>query len=546
MGTRTKYFWLLVLVLIIASFFRLYHLTTVPPGLYPDEAIGGNQGLEAVRTGHFKLFYPENNGRAGLFINIQGVSAALLGATEPWALRVPSALLGILTVLGLYFLAKELFRESSTNGESFTNERIRKFGTNSLFADNVALLAAFFLATSFWHINFSRIGFDGIMAPFFLVWSVYLLVKALNSPNSRFCFLFSIFSGLIYGLGFHSYIAYRVTPVLILFILAYYIQTRWNDPVLRKKILLSAFCFLVASFLAALPIGIYFLTHPGDLTNRTSQISVFASAHPVKDLARNILKTLAMFNFTGDGNWRHNYPAKPELFWPVGMLFIIGIALGIKTLLQNLRFRAALRPNGHGSLRSSESEAEAQAKIRAGDLSGSENASFAFLFLWFALGAAPAVFSNDGIPHALRSILVIIPAMIFAAIGGITLYDFLKKRIKSFWLPAAAIIFLLLLATEAYTTYFAAWAKNSNTSGAFNADYVELGKVLNQLPQRTPKYVVVDAGGVIVNGIPMPAQTVMFVTDTYTPGNQAAKNIHYVLPNQENSIPKGAEIFYIR
>ncbi len=115
----------LIVILSIAGFLRLYQITTVPPGLYPDEAIGGNQGLEAFRTGNFKLFYPENNGRSGLFINLQGLSAGVLGANspsqilqgktwegKPWTLRFPSAILGILTVLGLYFLAKELFEDA--------------------------------------------------------------------------------------------------------------------------------------------------------------------------------------------------------------------------------------------------------------------------------------------------------------------------------------------------------------------------------------------------------------------------------------------------
>ncbi len=533
---KSKHLWLLLLILSIAGFLRLYQITTTPAGLYPDEAIGGNQGLRALRTGGFsaqggpasgwKLFYPENNGRSGLFINLQGLSAGMLGANspsqisrgetwegKPWTLRFPSAILGILTVLGLYFLAKELFSE------------------------RIGLLSAFLLATSFWHINFSRIGFDGIMAPFFLVWSVYFLLKAFRSKSSTSYKLYAVCSGIIYGLGFHSYIAYRVTPVLILFILFSYWRKSGKENLpasadlpageagatsgRRKQFFIVAGCFLLAAFIAALPMGIYFLTHPGDFSNRTSQISVFGSAHPLTDLAGNILKTLAMFNFVGDGNWRHNYSGRPQLFWPVGILFVVGIISGIKSIWQNFRSRAAVNSG--------------------------ENKTFAFLllFLWFALGAAPAVFSNDGIPHALRSILMAPPVFIFGGVGGIAAYDFLKRRITSFWLPLASIIFLLLFAFEAYNTYFVLWAKNPNVSSAFSADYAELGRTLNELPANVQKYVVVKAGGVLVNGIPMPAQTVMFITDTFTEENQKAKNIYYVLPDQESSIPSGAKIFSI-
>ena len=154
----TKY--LLILIVIIAAFLRLYNIIPpvggLPPGLYPDEAMNGNNALEAISTRDYKVFYPENNGREGLFINIQALSIFLF-ENFPWALRIVSAIFGILTVLGIYFLAKEIFNK------------------------NIALLSAFLLATSFWHINFSRIGFRAIMAPFFLTWGIYFLLKSLNN-----------------------------------------------------------------------------------------------------------------------------------------------------------------------------------------------------------------------------------------------------------------------------------------------------------------------------------------------------------------------------
>ena len=157
-----KTFLPLFCIIIIASFFRLYHLRTLPPGLYPDEAMNGNNALEALRTGNYKLYYPENNGREGLFMNIQSLFLRATGLREPWVMRLPSALFGIFTVLGLYFLGKELVSRE------------------------VGLLAAFFLATNFWHINFSRIGFRAIMAPFFLVWGIYLFLRILKKTAYAF------------------------------------------------------------------------------------------------------------------------------------------------------------------------------------------------------------------------------------------------------------------------------------------------------------------------------------------------------------------------
>jgi len=101
-------YFLFALIIIITAFLRLYNITSLPPGFYPDEAIYANNGVEAWETGNFKIFYPENNGREGLWPNIIGFFIIKFGH-EPWVPRSVAAIFGILTVLGVYFLTKELF-----------------------------------------------------------------------------------------------------------------------------------------------------------------------------------------------------------------------------------------------------------------------------------------------------------------------------------------------------------------------------------------------------------------------------------------------------
>ena len=134
---------ILITIIIIASFLRLYNITELPPGLYPDEAMNGNNALETLSpNGQFKWFYSENNGREGLFMNIQALSIALFG-NFPWALRIISAIFGILTVLGLYLCVKELINYASTK----INEKIK---------NNIALLSSFFWQQVF-GISISRV-----------------------------------------------------------------------------------------------------------------------------------------------------------------------------------------------------------------------------------------------------------------------------------------------------------------------------------------------------------------------------------------------------
>src|SRR5208337_2759575 len=359
MSSNTKYL-LLVGILIIATFLRFYHFTTVPPGLYFDEAMDGNNATEVARTGHYQVFYTEDNGREGLYVNLIAILLKYFHAPhEAWTVRLPAAIVGVLTVGALYLLVTELF------------------------GDRPGLLAAFLLATSFWHIDFSRIGFRAILAPLFLVASLHFLIKAFKAARPRTAIGYAVVSGIVYALGFYTYIAYRVTPLLFLLFVPFFKKY----PGFWKR----ALAFIVATFIVAAPIGWYFLKHPGDFLGRTSEISVTSAANPVKGLAVNIGKTLLMFNIHGDNNWRHNVSGAPELFWPLGILFLIGIIGGLYSLRK--KWRSLGRPL---------------------------LPTFALLltFLWFILGMLPAVLSEEeSMPHALRSILMLPPALIFATLG---------------------------------------------------------------------------------------------------------------------------------
>ncbi len=151
----------LLIILALAAFFRLWQLNQTPPGLYPDVAMNGNDALQGLRTGNFKLFYPENNGREGLMMWLIAASFSIFGVSI-WSMKIVAAIVGIITVLGLYLLTKEIFRHAQYD--------IRK-------TEYITLLASFFLAISFWHVNFSRIGFRAILLPFVLVFSFYFLFK---------------------------------------------------------------------------------------------------------------------------------------------------------------------------------------------------------------------------------------------------------------------------------------------------------------------------------------------------------------------------------
>lgn len=550
---------------------RLYNISEAPPGLYPDEAMNGSNALEALATGQFKVFYPENNGREGFFINLQALSIAAFG-NEPWALRGVSAIFGILTVLGLYFLARELFLPEKGSHKEEELESTMKHH------EKIALFSAFLLATSFWHIIFSRIGFRAIMAPFFMTWSTYLLLvmgrklhefkdRQINSsatlelgapsvfviPKEKtyrglnlHTILFAGAAGFIFGMGFNSYIAYRIMP-LVPFVMFVYWYLTMKDA--RKELIKAFIIFAAMTAFALLPLTWHFAANPQDFFGRTSQISVFSMEHPIYELIVNIGKTLGMFYVQGDMNWRHNLAGRAELFWPVGIMFLIGFLAAIRatwSLVMRFIRQFVLKQSP-----TADTIQEVPLIEQASPL------ALVIPFLWFLVAMLPVVISAEGIPHALRAILMIPPVFILAGAGGIWIYDrlvaFAKgadpestwSHVKEMILKVFVITLFILLPTEAYFIYFVRWSKDPNTFGAFAQNYRDLGREIAGVPNDVPKYIIVNAGGTDVRGIPMPAQTVMFLTDSFTPKKQREKNIHYVLPSNQAAIPPGARVFII-
>ncbi|MBI2056131.1 MAG: glycosyltransferase family 39 protein [Candidatus Sungbacteria bacterium] len=515
---KNKEFTLLIAVLIIGAFLRFWWIGEFPLGLYPDEAMNGSNALEALSTGEFKWFYPENNGREGFFINIQALSVWLFGNTA-WALRTVSGIFGTLTILGIYLLAKELFRDR----KSGTEDQKHAFGLE--YGQLVAILSAFFLATNYWHVNFSRIGFRAISVPFFATFALYFLLKGLRTGKISAL----VFGGIFMGLGFHTYIAFRFMPFVIAVPIIWYLWQWLRERKLTASTIIkncapcTAALFLFITFITALPIGIYFLQNPQDFVGRSEQVSIFSAGSPIKEFMRSNLSILGMYFFSGDCNWRHNFNCAPQLHPLVAASFALGIFFAFLA-----PFKKAKTPNPLGS--------------------GTAKWEMGILLVWFMMMTLPATLTREGLPHALRAIGTIPPVMILAAFGTTSLYyglynwlsrkkeDFSELRQKisriqrelSFFL---AVIFLVI-PFQTYYIYFFSWGPNPNTYSAFATDLAHMGNYLNSLPPDIKKYIVVNNSGVEVRGISMPAQTVMFLSGSFTEESRRAKNIEYLAPAQ--------------
>ncbi len=439
--------WLLAAILALAAFLRLYQLDRFPPGLYSDEAMDGNNAMEALETRHFQVFYPEDNGREGLYADTAALAIAAFG-NRAWALRLPAVIYGVLTVWGLWLLVAEWIGRPE------------------------ALLAAFFLATSFWHLVFSRMAFRAIAAPLFLVWSMWLLLVAIRRGRPAWFAL----AGAVYGLGFYTYPAYRITVLLIAAVL-------WTGLRRRSAIAIPAAAFALAAVVAAAPLAWYFVAHPDMFWGRAAQVSIFDGPRPVLEFFLNCWRTGRMLFTRGDRNWRHNVAWQAELFWPVAAFFVIGLWPAAR------KYRLAM--------------------------------------LWLLLAMLPAALANLA-PHALRSILMLPAVCLIAALGARQAYEWLARHMPARILNPASALLLLTLCFQPYHAYFHVWATDPKTAEAFQSTAVALAWRIAAAPANQPKIVVDNSSGMRIGGLPEDLEPVMYLTATYTRRQRDERHIRYV------------------
>lgn len=187
---------MLLLVLIVAVILRFWQLSSVPSGLDWDEVSNVYNGYSILKTGadefgqRFPVLFRAYDGYVPpVLIYLNSISVTIFGLGE-LAARFPNAILGTLTVWGIYLLVKQL------SGKQ-----------------NLALISALFLAITPWHILYSRVNTFAITPLFFIVFGTYFFLLA--HKKSSFFALCPIF----FILAIFSYFsAYIFVPLFVLFL----------------------------------------------------------------------------------------------------------------------------------------------------------------------------------------------------------------------------------------------------------------------------------------------------------------------------------------
>ncbi len=210
---------LLICIVILAAALRFYQLGSVPTSVNADEAAIGYNAYSILKTGKDEygkpyplLFQSFDDYKLPLYIYLTVPSVGVFGLSDI-SVRLPSALLGTLTVVAVYMLVEGLFG-----------------------GRRLALLASMLLAISPWHLQFSRSAYEANIAVFFAVFGIAYLLQGLRRSA------LSIVGFLSLALSVWSYHSSRVfVPLMLIGFFVIYL------PDIRKqwKVFLSGFVLCV-------------------------------------------------------------------------------------------------------------------------------------------------------------------------------------------------------------------------------------------------------------------------------------------------------------
>ena len=184
----------LLLILILAAAARLVDLSSVPTGMQGDEAAAGLEAHRIRDEGWSGVYTPAAAGNPTGFYYLVAVSTSILGDSI-LAVRITSAVIGILTVAALYVLLR------------------RNLGFISA-ASGSALLSL-----SLWHVIFSRLGHVTVSWPLVAVLMTISLIEALKTESWRWWGL----SGAFLALGIYLYNGHIFLLTVVLLFAAFHL-----------------------------------------------------------------------------------------------------------------------------------------------------------------------------------------------------------------------------------------------------------------------------------------------------------------------------------
>lgn len=315
---------LIILIILLALFLRLYDIGGNPKAMYGDELTLVYDAYSILKTGRdqkgefMPLFFSMGGGRPAGYIYSTIPFAAVFGPSS-LAARSVSFLSGLGIVILLYLICLLILNRE------------------------IGLYAALLAAITPWNLSLSRGGFESHFALFLALLGIYFFYRA------KFRGFWYFFSGLSFALSMQTYSTYVLIIPLFL-ILLFFIKKKiyWGYPVFC--IILVAISLFFSIFVS---IGrqsqdrfsnLFIYNQPGLQSGISGKVKVERLFSPLKPelahgLHNKVLENAALLleNYAGhfsldfifvrgDQNPRHNPASMGQFFWFGLILIIPGIS----------------------------------------------------------------------------------------------------------------------------------------------------------------------------------------------------------------------------
>lgn len=402
-----KKYWQLILILIIATVLRFWQLGIIPPSLTWDEAALGYNAYSILKTGkdEYGNVLPLNlksfgDYKPAVYAYLDIPFVLVFGLNE-FAVRFPAALLGVLLVVVVYFLAKELF-------------------ANTYLALSVALTTAISPLAIF----FSRPAFETSVALFLNTLATWLFIKGTKNTT------WFIWSAIIFGMSLFTYQASRLfVPLLLIgLVIIYKNQITIN---FKTKISIGIILFFISLVGYSL-----FIVGESTRLSTVSFLSYQRSEEELSQIAREQSSQLTDFQFQffhgewfaylrgfferyliyfspktlfveGDTNPRHDIPDFGILYYSSMVLIPLGFIFLVKNITNNAK-------------------------------------GIYLIFFWLLVAPIPAVLSKD-LLNMIRAFNITLPLSILEGAGLYFLLSLIKHKSNLFFKIAVIIVGLIIL-----------------------------------------------------------------------------------------------------
>ncbi len=384
-------------IFLLALVLRTMNLGDLPHGFFEEEVTNAYVGRFILQNGKdlygnmFPLLYFDkfHDYPPVLPMYISGLGTFLFGNTE-FAARFPIASIGALTIYPVFGLALILLGNASA-----------------------ALFASFLLAILPWHIVLSRTGAEGVVGLF-----VYILaINWIFREKLRWAIVAFFLTYFLYP-SFRILVPLTVLPLILLVGKSY-----------RKTIAIAGIGFVLFTAIVSMTVwgrGRFEQTSVFKSTEIRDRV-VFLNTYFSNDEGTDQVRLARMFHNKGIGYAREiakqymSYFSPSHLFYEAdGQPRYFNVPQnGLLYMTMALLFLAALIPIGKS--------------IRPGYI--------AYVVYLLIIAPIPAVLTIDFVPHAHRSIMMILPLVLIAAYG----YLSLRSLIPQYRVLPILLVFLLTL-----------------------------------------------------------------------------------------------------